>query len=464
MKQVNLISIEQALALSRNEVRQLHRNYVNPGLANMLNLLDFDKQFVRAAGVSVWDSQDAEYLDFLGGYGALNLGHNPPTVLAAVQKVDALPNILKVSLNALSGALAHNLAQLTPGNLFHTFFCNSGAEAVEGALKLARIATGRQRFVSCAGAFHGKSFGALSVTGREKYKEPFKPLLAGCTTVPYGDAQALEDALQSGDVAAFIVEPVQGEGGIILPPAGFLPTAAALCRRYGTLLIVDEVQTGLGRTGKMFACEHEGIVPDVLCLAKSLGGGVMPIGAFITTPELWQKAYGGMERCLLHTSTFGENTRAMAAALATIETIYAQDLLTRAAELGEYALGCLRQLQREHAFIKEVRGIGLLLGIEFTDVQGSFLDKLSGGTLSKLAQEYVGAMVAGELLNNYRIITAYTLNNPNVIRLEPPLIVTKAQIDRVVDALDAILRKRKGLLGLTVSASKVVVNKLFKKE
>ncbi|MDQ0287594.1 putrescine aminotransferase [Desulfofundulus luciae] len=458
-----LLALQEALSLDRAQVKDLHKKYLNAGLATMLELLSFDRLFVRAQGISVWDSQGREYLDFLGGYGALNLGHNHPKVLAALQRVQALPNILQASLGILAAALAHNLALITPGRLQRSFLCNSGAEAVEGAIKLARAATGRSGVIYCQGSFHGKTMGALSVTGREKYQKPFAPLLPQCQAIPFGDLQALEKALQSRQAAAFIVEPIQGEGGINVPPPGYLRKARELCGRYGTLFIADEVQTGFGRTGYMFACEAENVEPDIMCLAKSLGGGMMPVGAYITTDEIWKKAYGGMEKALLHTSTFGGNAMACAAALATIQVIYEENLVEQAREKGAYFLARLKELQERFPLLKEVRGRGLMIGLEFNQ-PGGLASKVTFGLANKLAEEYTGSLVAGELLNNYGIITAYTLNNPNVIRLEPPLCVTREQIDRVVTALEEIFKRHRGFMSMATSGVKTILKSLTQRE
>ncbi len=455
-----LYSIDDVLGFSQQDVRSLVKDYMNPGLAQMMGLLNFDKRFVKAAGMRVWDEDDHVYLDFLGAYGALNLGHNPPVVLEALTRVQELPNLLQASLNGMTAALAHNLAQVTPGQLQRTFFCNSGAEAVEGALKMARIATGRQRLLYCEGAFHGKTFGALSVTGRSKYQQPFAPLVPGCQAIPYGDVIALENELTKEDVAAFIVEPIQGEGGVILPPEGYLRKVRELCSQYGTLLILDEVQTGFGRTGKLFACQHENVEPDILCLAKSLGGGVMPIGATVTTAKIWDQAYGTMDKALLHTSTFGGNTRAVAAGIAALNAIIEAELPRQAAEKGQYLLGKIRELGEKHGLITDIRGQGLLIGIEFSKPTG-LVDKLTKGAMSKFSEEYLGAMVAGELLNHHRIITAYTLNNPNVIRLEPPLIVTKEELDQLVQALDEVFTRNRSHIRMALASTKTVVGSLF---
>ncbi len=457
-----LISLEDALVQTRDEVRARAKQYINPGLVSMLSLLDFDKPFVRAAGMSVWDQDGHEYLDFLGGYGALNLGHNPPEVWAALTATAARPNILQVSLNPLAAALAENLAAITPGDLSRTFFCNSGAEAVEGAMKMAKAYSTKPTIVYMEGSFHGKTLGALSVTGRSKYQKPFQPLLPGCVAVPFGDLNALRQRLRQGDVGAVLLEPIQGEGGIIVPPEGFLGGVRALCSEFGALMIVDEIQTGFGRTGKMFACEHEAVVPDLLCLAKSLGGGVMPIGAVVARPVVWDKVYGGMEKATLHTSTFGGNTLAMAAGIAAVQAIVEKELAAAAAELGAYFLSKLQALQQKYPVIAAVRGCGLFIGLEFKEQEG-LANLLSAGKLNEMAKEYMGAMVAGSLLNEEKIITAFTLNNPNVIRLEPPLIVTREQIDRAVAALDATLQRTGSLWKATLSTAKTVVSGLFKR-
>lgn len=457
-----LIDVDSALKLTREEVVEYYKCHVNPALAKLLGLLNFDNQYVRAEGTRVWDSKGKEYLDFLGGYGALNLGHNPPAVLEAIKKVMGLPNILQAGLGTMISVAARNLSQLTPGELSHTFFCNSGTEAVEGAIKLARIASGKERIIYCENSFHGKTMGSLSITGRDKYQKPFKPLIPGNEMVPFGDLDSLELKLKSGNIAAFIVEPIQGEGGINLPPDGYLQGVRDLCNRYDVLFILDEIQTGFGRTGRMFACEHDGVVPDIMCLAKSLGGGVMPIGAFTTTEEIWKKAYGGVDTALLHTSTFGGNTLATTAAIATMNELVEKDLSRQAREKGEYFLSKLKALAGEYELIKEVRGRGLMIGIEFNQPDSGIFDKISRGMVSKLSYEYTGSLVAGALINDHQVITAYTLNNPNVIRLEPPLIVSYDEIDYVIDALDAIFSKNKGLLGMAVNSARTVLGGLFR--
>ncbi|MBS3970165.1 MAG: aspartate aminotransferase family protein [Clostridia bacterium] len=462
IKKENIISIDEALELNRDAIKKIYNTNVNPALGNLLALLNFDKKYIKAQGTQVWDEKGNSYLDFLGGYGSLNIGHNHPAVIEAIDKVKFLPNILQARINPLAAVLAHNLAQITPGELSNVFFGNSGAEAVEGALKTARIYSGKGKIIYCEGSFHGKTIGALSVTGRVKYQKPFYPLIPQCEPVPFGDLEALERSLKDKDTACFIVEPIQGEGGIILPPEGYLKAARELCTKYEALLIVDEVQTGFGRTGKMFASEWDGIAPDIMCFAKALGGGIMPIGAFITTKEIWEKSYGSTDRATLHTSTFGGNSWAAAAALATLEVLLDGDLAYEAREKGDYLLERLAQLKSQYTLIKDVRGKGLLIGIEFQQEQ-SVLDKLTGGKVSELTKEYTGAFVAGELLNKHNIITAYTINNPNVIRLEPPLTVTYEELDYVINSLDKTFASNKSVIKLALSSSKSIISSLLKK-
>lgn len=462
LKPAGFLSLDSAVKQDRGQVAENHKSYLNAGLATMLGLLDFDKQFVKAEGVCVWDSKGNKYLDFLGAYGALNTGHNHPRILEALNRVKEMPNLLQASLGTMAGALAKNLALITPGSLQRSFLCNSGAEAVEGALKLARAATGRQKLIYCDGSFHGKTLGALAVTGRGKYQKIFQPLVPGCVSVPYGDLGALESELKKEETAAFIIEPVQGEGGIIIPPPGYLSEVRNACSKYGALLIVDEIQTGLGRTGRLFACQHDDVVPDIMTLAKSLGGGIMPAGAYITTDEIWKKAYGGMDKALLHTSTFGGNTWAAAAGIAALEVILEENLPEKARETGEYLINGLRRLKEKYPLIKDVRGRGLMVGIEFNQ-PGGLASKVSFGLAGKLSEEYLGSLVAGELMNKHRIITAYTLNNPNVIRLEPPLSVSRDQIDIVLQALEDTFTTHKGFFSAAKAGAKSIIKSFIKK-
>jgi len=461
-KQPRLLDIDEALKLNRKQVRELYKNHVNPSWAKLQSLLDMDINYVKAEGTRVWDEHGNEYLDFVGGFGSLNIGHNHPSVLDALEKVEKSPVMLQTALGKFSSVLAHNLSQLAPGELNNCWFCSSGTEAVEGALKLARIYTGRSSFIYCYDGFHGKTMGALSVTGRKKYQEPFQPLIPGCVPVPFGDAEALEKALQETDAAAFIVEPVQGEGGIITPPEGYFKKVRELCTRYKTLLIFDEIQTGLGRTGTFFACEHEEIVPDVIVMAKSLSGGVIPIGGYITTASIMKGAYGGsLDKGLMLTSTFGGNTRSAAAAVASVNAIVEENLTAQAQEKGEYFLQRLQELKERFDIIKEVRGRGLLIGMEF-EQSGGFLNSLTAGTVKKLSSDFLSSLIAAELLKKYHIMVVFTLNNPNVIRLEPPLTVSYEDIDRVVNAFNELFAAHGNFVKFAFQSGKNAISSFFR--
>jgi putrescine aminotransferase len=314
------------------------------------------------------------------------------------------------------------LASITPGNLQYCFFTNSGTEAVEGALKLARLHTKHIGIISTIGAFHGKSMGSLSATSKSVFRKPFLPLVPGFRHVPYGDAKVLEVEIASAkftgeDVAAVILEPIQGEGGVIIPPDDYFPQVREICDRYGVLLIVDEVQTGLGRTGKLFGIEHYGVKPDIMCLAKPLGGGVMPIGAFISTKEIWQEM---IPNPFLHTTTFGGNPLACAAAIASINVTLEEKLPEQAAEKGNYFIPKLLDLMSKYDNIcKEGRGRGLMIGMEFTSNEA-------------------GYDVAKGLFEN-GVLVAGTLINAKTIRIEPPLVITKAELDMVLEVLNKVL-------------------------
>ncbi len=393
-------------------------NYVNASMARLYRFMGFHTLEISARGATITDVFGHEYID-CGSYGVFFHGHNHPKVVRAVQE--------QLELMALSGRilphrapadLGRLLAEVTPGDLQYTFFCNSGAEAVEGTLKLARAYTGKPDFVACQGAFHGKTFGALSASGRELFRKPFEPLLPGFSHVPFGDAAAIEAAI-TDRTAAVILEPIQGEGGVRIPPDDYLPKVREICDRKGTLLILDEVQTGIGRTGKMFCCEHSGVVPDIMTMAKSLGGGVMPIGAFTAKPDIF-KVFD--ENPYIHSSTFGGNPLACAAGIAAIKVIQEEALLEQASTKGEYLLRGLRQVSREYPqIVSEVRGQGLLIGVE-------------------LVEDAFFGLVMSELLDRY-VIVIPSLNNNRVMRISPPAVITYQEIDRVIEAFDTGISK-----------------------
>ncbi|MBI4127626.1 MAG: aspartate aminotransferase family protein [Parcubacteria group bacterium] len=394
-----------------------HAKHLSPAQATLLRFAGFESVADHAQGCIVWDVHGREYLDFQGCYGALTLGHCHPLVVAAVEEqLHKMPLPTHMLFNRPKAELAALLAEITPGNLQYTFFCNSGAEAVEGAIKLARAATGRTGYVTTINSFHGKTMGALSVSGRERYQKPFEPLIPDVSRVPFGDPEALERVVGE-KTAAVILEPIQGEGGVIIPPGGYLRRARKICDTEGALLIIDEVQTGFGRTGRLFGCDHDGVVPDIIALAKALGGGVMPIGAIVARPEAW-KIF--KDDPYIHTSTFGGNPLACAAGLAAVKVTIEGGLPERARALGERLLGGLKtSVQAYPHLVTEVRGRGLMVGVEF------------------VSSDHATAVLSEMALR--RILTTYSLNRPEVMRLAPPLIVTEDQIDRVVEAFSKSL-------------------------
>lgn len=401
------------------DVARKYQDYVNPTALNLLRLAGFDRVEHSGSGAIISDIEGNDYIDCLGGYGVFSLGHaNEEIVDAVYAQLRQLPLSSKTFLNKPLADLAERLALLTPGDLQYSFFCNSGAEAVEGALKFARMATGRPAFISTHGSYHGKTLGALSASGRDKYKDPFRPLLEMFHFVPFGDIAALEATIDD-TIAAVILEPIQGENGIFVAPDGYIQAVRKLCDQHGALLILDEVQTGLGRTGRLFACEHSGITPDILTLAKALGGGVMPIGAIVGTKAVWDKVF--TVNPYLHTSTFGGNQAACTAALKTLEIIQRDALVARAEVAGERLMSGLTGVKADFpGILVDVRGRGLMIGVEFADAD-------------------VGKLVIGSLVKG-GVVAAYTLNNPEVMRFEPPLIITDEQIDRVVSVFrDAVL-------------------------
>jgi putrescine aminotransferase len=397
------------------EVAAKYAKYVNPTALNLLKMGGFDRVEWSGCGATLTDAHGNRYIDCLGGYGVFSLGHAHPKIVAAVtEQIKRLPLSSKTFLNQPLADLAETLAGLAPGNLQYTFVCNSGAEACEAAIKFARMATGRTQIVAASGSYHGKTLGALSASGRDTYKTPFAPLLPGFSHVPFGEIEALRAAVTS-DTAAVMLEPIQGENGIRIPPGGYLKAARALCDETGALLILDEVQTGLGRTGKLFACEWEGVAPDILTLAKALGGGVMPIGAVMGTPAIWEKVFA--EHPYIHTSTFGGNEAACAAANAALPLLSDPELHAEVVRKGERLKVGLETVAKKYpACVEEVRGRGLMLGVEFSDPDFQVL------TIGKLVE--------------LGVVVAYTLNNNKVMRIQPPLIITDDQLDTVLAAFD----------------------------
>ena len=403
--------------MTPEEVMTKYEKYINPAATRLFRFMGLSSVEGSGEGWTVTDTEGNRFIDCLGGYGMFALGHRHPKVVEAVEKqLHSMPMSGKVLFNEPMAELAERLAAVTPGGLQYSFFCNSGAEAVEGCLKMARLATHRTEIVATENAFHGKTFGALTATGRDLYRDPFKPLVPGFLHVPFGDIHALEKVV-TDKTAAVIVEPIQGEGGIIVPPDGYLKQVEELCHGKGALFIADEVQTGIGRTGRWFGCDHDGARPDLMAVSKALGGGIMPVGAFIGTEQAWA---GFIEAPFVHTSTFGGGEMACAAGVATLQVIEEEHLLRQSAENGAYFKAGLEKIAVEFPdVIREVRGRGMMMGLELT-------------------REGAGGMLMALMIARH-VLVAYTLNNPKVIRIEPPLIMPRDVIDKVLAILyDAV--------------------------
>ncbi|MEK4228120.1 putrescine aminotransferase [Solibacillus sp. FSL H8-0538] len=420
------ITAEDAKWITSETINGFREN-INPGFLEYRKTVTLDNQFAAVEwsdeGSCFKDVNGKSYIDCLGGFGIYNVGHRHPKVVKAVK--DQLQHQALHSqdlLDPLRAMLGKVLADITPGDLKYSFFTNSGTESVEAALKIAKMYSDRTTFISTTRAFHGKSLGALSGTAKGMFRKPFLPLIPGFRHVPFGDIDFLRKTFEicsqvGEDVAAVLLEPIQGEGGIILPPENYLKEVRALCDQYGALLIFDEVQTGMGRTGKMFASELFDVEPDILCLAKAFGGGVMPAGAVVANEKTFQVLF---DNPFMHTTTFGGNPLACAAALATINVLLEENLPARAAEVGEYLLNGLREAATGHEDkVMEIRGQGLMIGIEF------HLDEVGYNISKGMFDE--GVLVAGTLINS------------KTIRIEPPLTIAIEEADEVIATFKKVL-------------------------
>ncbi len=411
--------------------------YVNPHLGQRLVQIGLDKRFVRGSGSLLYDANGVEYLDCIAAYGALPFGYNPPQIWEAVNAVQGNlePSFIQPSMLEAAGALAEALVKSAPQGMAYVTFVNSGAEAVEAAFKLCRAKTGRMGILSTKNSFHGKTLGALSATGNPSYQRAFGAPLPGFAHIPYGDVDALREYLEQHgeETAALIVEPIQGEGGIVEPPPGYLRQVKEVCSEYGVLTIFDEIQTGLGRTGTLFACEREGVSPDVLVIAKALGGGLVPVGAVLCTADVYTEEFGHK-----HSSTFAGNTLACRVGLKVMEILTENDqaLIKEVRAKGERLKGILLDVAARYPqVIRGIRGQGLMLGVDFGHDRSLYPESLLG-VLAE--QEFLTPLVASYLLNTERVRVAPTLNGASVIRIEPPLNITEEQIDRIGEAVERV--------------------------
>lgn len=418
----------------------LHDLYVNQALVKVLRTIGFDKVYKRAEGAYLWDQEGNDYLDFLGGYSAVNIGRNHPAikkVICDVLDLD-LPNMVQMDCSLLSGLLAEALVKISPPHLNAAFLCNSGTEAVEGAIKFARCATGRPKLLYLDKAFHGLSTGSLAMNGSMMFKDGFGKLLES-ESVPLDDLAILEGKLRTREFAAFFIEPIQGKGVHFPKNEEYWTRVQELCRQYGTLLVSDEVQTGLGRTGKWFGFQHWNLEPDIVCIAKSLSGGLVPCGAMLTRREIYNKTFSRMDRCVVHSTTFGRNNLAMACGLATLDVIEKEKIVENSERMGNRLMEGLKKLQEKHEFISDVRGKGLMIAIEFSEPKS--LKLRAAWKLIQTAEKGLFAqMVVIPLLKDHRILTQVASHQSDVIKITPPLVIGEKEVDRFLESFDQVLQ------------------------
>jgi ornithine--oxo-acid transaminase len=440
----------------------LHSRYLNEQLVRVLKTIGYDVGFQKGHGQYLFDRDGARYLDLLSGFGVFAIGRNHPVLREVLKGVldSDLPNLVQLDVSTLAGVLAERLLTYVP-YLDKVFFANSGAECVEAAIKFARCATGRPGIVYCDHAFHGLSYGALSLTGDSNFRAGFGPLLPECTSIPFNDLAALEQVLSTRQVAAFVVEPIQGKG-VNMPTDEFLPGAAALCRRYGTLLVADEIQTGIGRTGRFLACEHWNIEPDMVLLAKALSGGHVPVGALLTRKHVFDKVFNQMDRAVVHGSTFAKNDLAMAAGIATLEVIKSEKLVENAAKRGAELRLALTRMVPGYELMKEVRGKGLMIGVEFGPPKSLRL-KASWNVLETANKGLFCQLITVPLFKEHKILTQVSGHGSHTIKLLPPLTITDEDCNWIETAFNTVISDSHKVPGAIWSLGKTLVDNAIRK-
>jgi ornithine--oxo-acid transaminase len=419
---------------------ELQSAHINPANVRTLKTIGFDRCYVRAEGAYLWDTEGTKYLDLLSGYGVFGLGRNHPEVVRVLKDFMDLnyPSLVKMEAPLLSGLLAEQLKKRMPNQLDMVFFTNSGAEGVETAIKYARCATGKPAIIHCAKAFHGLTYGSLSLNGDESFREGFAPFLTDCRKIAFNDLDALEQELRKKDVAAFVVEPVQGKG-VNLPSPGYLREAAALCRKYGALFIDDEVQAGMGRTGRFLAIEHDGDVdPDIVVLAKTLSGGFVPVGAVLCKKWIHEKVFSSMNRSVVHSSTFSQGSFAMAAGLAALDVLDREKLVQRAEKMGNLIGEGVKAMIPRFEFLKEIRWRGLMMGIEFGSPKSLTL-KAAWSVMHTMDKSLFPQAAIIPLLDKHHIITQVAGHHIDVIKLLPPLVISEEDVRWFLNAFEDVL-------------------------
>jgi ornithine--oxo-acid transaminase len=417
-----------------------YEKYVNPQWVRLLDVLQMNVGYERCVGAELHTTDGRRILDFISGYCVHNVGHNHPRVIAALkEELDRNgPAMLQSHVSDLAGELAARLCERAGGRLTKAFFDSSGSEGIETVLKFARAHTGRPAILHAAGGFHGLTCGALSLMTNPFWREGFGPLLPEIEAVPFGDLDALARKLESRRFAAFILEPVQAESGVLVPPRAYLQQAQALCRRYGTLLVLDEVQTGMYRTGSFLAAHHFAVEPDMVVLAKALSGGLVPCGAVLMSDAICDSVYSSLQRSVIHTSTYSENSLAMRAGLATLDVLEDERLGARAAAAGEALRERLVARLSKYEMVGEIRGLGLLSAIEFKAPR-RFRLRIPFQAFAKIHPAMFGQVVVMRLFRDHQILSQICGNNFMVLKVAPPLVVEDAQLARYVEAIGKVV-------------------------
>jgi ornithine--oxo-acid transaminase len=443
MSQKSSLDIVGLLKQHAGRNYELQSEHVNPANVRALRTIGFDRCYVRAEGAYLWDIKGQKYLDLLSGYGVFGLGRNHPDVRHVLNDLlnADYPSLVKLEAPLLAGLLAAELKKHMPNQLDMVFFTNSGAEGIETALKYARCATGKPTALHCDKSFHGLTYGALSINGDNNFREGFEPFLPHCRAIPFNNLAALEAELKKGDVAAFIVEPVQGKG-VNLAAIGYLPAAQRLCRKYGALFVADEVQSGMGRTGKFLAVEHDGpeMDPDIVILAKTLSGGFVPVGAVLCKKWIHEKVFCSMQRSVVHSSTFSQGSLAMAAGLAALDVLDRHQLMANAVRMGDIIGNGLRALQPRFEFLKDIRWRGLMMGIEFGPPRSLGL-KMAWTMCHTMDKSLFPQAAIIPLMDKHRIITQVAGHAVDVIKLLPPLVINEADARWFLTAFEDVMEQ-----------------------
>lgn len=451
--------LHELIADSMGGAQSLHEAHVNPMLSRVLGMIGFAHEYTAGTGCYLTTVDGREIFDALSGYGVFGMGRNHPAIRDALkQALDAnLPNLVQMDCSLLSGLLAKQLISLAPtGRLKHVFFANSGTEAIEGAIKFARGATNRPRILFSKGAFHGLSTGSLALNGDDSFREGFGDLLPGCEKVDMEDIDSLARQLKTNTVAAVIVEPIRGKGVFFPKDQTIYPTIQRLCKETNTLFVIDEIQSGLGRTGKWWACQHWNLEPDMMMTAKALSGGYIPVGAILYSEEIYKNVFSKLDRCVVHSSTFGQNSMAMVAGLATLQLIKDEKLIEQAAQRGEQLLNGFKHLQEKHEFIKDVRGKGLMIGIEFGSPRSLRL-KPAWSLLHSAQNGLFAQAVVMQLYEKHHILTQVAGHLQEVVKLLPPLIMNEAEGEYLLSAFDDVLSECRRFPGPVWSVGKQLV-------